>query len=92
MGSAGKDALNTAIEGVSKMLRRLIREDIDVCIRLASDLPSITADAGQTEQIIVNLAVNACDAMSAGGRLTIATWTMHMLAAWVSQQPDHMRY
>jgi len=65
--------LNTAIEGVSKMLRRLIREDIDVCIRLASDLPSITADAGQTEQIIVNLAVNACDAMSAGGQLTIAT-------------------
>jgi PAS domain S-box-containing protein len=65
--------LNTAIEGVSKMLRRLIREDIDVCIRLASDLPSITADAAQTEQIIVNLAVNACDAMSAGGRLAIAT-------------------
>src|SRR5262249_33733428 len=43
------------------------------CIRLASDLPSITADAAQIEQIIVNLAVNARDAMSAGGRLTIAT-------------------
>jgi two-component system, cell cycle sensor histidine kinase and response regulator CckA len=65
--------LNTVIEGVSKMLRRLIREDIELCIRLASDLPSITADAAQIEQIIVNLAVNARDAMSAGGRLTIST-------------------
>src|SRR6266536_1756859 len=61
------------IEGVSKMLRRLIREDIELCIRLASDLPLITADAAQTEQVIVNLAINARDAMSAGGRLTIAT-------------------
>jgi two-component system, cell cycle sensor histidine kinase and response regulator CckA len=65
--------LNRIIEGISKMLRRLIREDIEICIRLASDLPSISADAGQTEQIIVNLAINARDAMPAGGRLTIAT-------------------
>jgi CheY-like chemotaxis protein/two-component sensor histidine kinase len=65
--------LNTVIQGVSKMLRRLIREDIELCIRLASDLPLITADAAQTEQVIVNLAINARDAMSEGGRLTIAT-------------------
>src|SRR5215469_15773410 len=65
--------LNLVIEGVSKMLRHLIREDIELCIRLASDLPSITADAAQAEQVIVNLAINARDAMSTGGRLTIAT-------------------
>jgi signal transduction histidine kinase len=65
--------LNETIEGVSKMLRRLIREDIELCIRLASDVPSVTADAGQMEQIIVNLTVNARDALSAGGRITIAT-------------------
>jgi two-component system, cell cycle sensor histidine kinase and response regulator CckA len=65
--------LNSVIERITKMLRRLMHEDIEMCIRLTSDLPSITADAGQTEQIIVNLAVNARDAMSAGGRLTIAT-------------------
>src|SRR5215471_7257535 len=56
------------------MLHHLIREDIEICIRTASDLPLITADAAQTEQVIVNLAVNACDAMSPGGRLTIATF------------------
>jgi two-component system cell cycle sensor histidine kinase/response regulator CckA len=67
--------LNTVIERVTTMLRRLIHEDIEICIRLTSDLPSITTDAGQTEQIIVNLAVNARDAMPAGGRLTIATST-----------------
>jgi two-component system cell cycle sensor histidine kinase/response regulator CckA len=65
--------LNGSIESVSKMLRRLIREDIELRVQLAADLPSITADAGQMEQIIVNLAINASDAMSAGGRLTIAT-------------------
>ena len=65
--------LNIIIEGVSKMLRHLIREDIELCIRLASDLPLITADAAQAEQVIVNLAINARDAMSPGGRLTIAT-------------------
>ena len=65
--------LNTVIQGVSKMLRRLIREDIELCIRLASDLPLITADAAQIEQVIVNLAINARDAMSEGGRLTITT-------------------
>ena len=70
--------LNMVIEGVSKMLRRLIREDIELSIRLASDLPLITADAAQTEQVIVNLAINARDAMPAGGRLTIATSTSNL--------------
>jgi len=66
--------LNTVIEGLSKMLQRLIREDIEICIRLASDLPFISADAGQAEQIVVNLAINARDAMfTTGGRLSITT-------------------
>jgi two-component system cell cycle sensor histidine kinase/response regulator CckA len=65
--------LNMVIQGVTKMLRRLMREDIELGIRLASDLPLITADAAQTEQVIVNLAINARDAMPEGGRLTIGT-------------------
>jgi two-component system cell cycle sensor histidine kinase/response regulator CckA len=73
VGQAETVDLNKVIQGVSKMLKRLMREDIELCIRLASDLPLITADAAQTEQIIVNLAINARDAMSEGGRLTIET-------------------
>jgi signal transduction histidine kinase len=61
------------IQGVTKMLKRLMREDIELGIRLASDLPLITVDAAQTEQVIVNLAINARDAMPEGGHLTIAT-------------------
>ncbi|HKU25082.1 MAG TPA: ATP-binding protein [Candidatus Sulfotelmatobacter sp.] len=65
--------LNTVIHGISKMLRRLIREDVEIATQFASDLPSITADVSQIEQVIVNLAINARDAMPDGGRLTIAT-------------------
>jgi two-component system cell cycle sensor histidine kinase/response regulator CckA len=61
------------IQDISKMLRRLIREDIDISTEFASDLPLIMADFSQIEQVIVNLAINARDAMPAGGRLTIAT-------------------
>lgn len=65
--------LNAVLHGISKMLRRLIREDIQICTHLATDVPPITADVGQMEQLVVNLAINAQDAMPAGGRLTIAT-------------------
>jgi two-component system, cell cycle sensor histidine kinase and response regulator CckA len=65
--------LNTVIHGIGKMLQRLIREDIEISTQFASDLPSITADVSQIEQVIVNLAINARDAMPSGGRLTTAT-------------------
>lgn len=65
--------LNTVLQGISKMLRRLIREDVEISTQFASDLPSVTADVSQIEQVIVNLAINARDAMPTGGRLTIAT-------------------
>jgi len=65
--------LNMVITNMVQMLQRLIGEDIDVQTVLAADLRSVKADAGQLEQVIMNLAVNARDAMPEGGKLTVQT-------------------
>jgi len=66
-------ALNAIVGDVEKMLGRLLGENIDIESELAPDLGNIKADQGQIEQVIINLAVNARDAMPHGGRLTITT-------------------
>ena len=63
--------LNDIIQNLEKMLRRLIEEDVDLKIKYGSELGSIKADSGQIEQVIINMAVNARDAMPAGGALFI---------------------
>jgi two-component system cell cycle sensor histidine kinase/response regulator CckA len=65
--------LNGVVEGMEKMLRRLIGEDIHIVTRLDRDLHLVEADPSQVEQVIMNLAVNARDAMPTGGMLTIET-------------------
>ena len=65
--------LNAVVENMDSLLRRLIGEDIELRTIRAPGLARVTADPGQLEQVIVNLAVNARDAMSRGGKLTIET-------------------
>jgi two-component system, cell cycle sensor histidine kinase and response regulator CckA len=65
--------LNQMVAGFERLLRRSIREDITIEVRLAQTPALIQADAGQIEQVIMNLAVNAQDSMPRGGRLTLET-------------------
>ncbi|HEX6693920.1 MAG TPA: response regulator [Longimicrobiales bacterium] len=63
--------LSVSVRSIEKLLRRLIREDIELLVELVGDPGFVEADPGQLEQVVVNLAVNARDAMPHGGRLTV---------------------
>ncbi|MGH9557342.1 MAG: PAS domain S-box protein, partial [Terriglobales bacterium] len=65
--------LNAVVENIQKMLGRLLGEDIQLRAALSSELGCVHADAGQLEQVIMNLAVNAKDAMPKGGELVVET-------------------
>jgi signal transduction histidine kinase/CheY-like chemotaxis protein len=65
---------NELVAEMSKLLRRLVREDVEFVLRLGESLGRVKADPGQIEQVLLNLTVNACDAMPKGGRLTIESY------------------
>ena len=65
--------LNQIVTDIDRLLRRVIGEDVELVTNLDAHLGSVKADPGQIEQVIMNLAVNARDAMPQGGRLTVET-------------------
>jgi len=83
--------LNHLLGGLDNMLRRLIGEDIELRFAPARDLGQVSADPGQIEQVAMNLAVNARDAMPHGGMLTIETCNVELdeayTAAHVNMKP-----
>ena len=70
--------VNAVVSDFRAMLGRIIREDVQIVLHLQSGLPTVKADRGQMEQVIMNLAVNARDAMPHGGTLTITTATTQL--------------
>ena len=80
--------LNAVVADVEKMLGRLISESIQIRVNPGPGLGMVRADAGQLEQVLLNLAVNARDAMPSGGRLLIETWNADLDAAYARQHPE----
>ncbi|MHB8940358.1 MAG: hybrid sensor histidine kinase/response regulator [Desulfobacteria bacterium] len=80
--------LNAVVKNMGRMLRRLTGEDIELSTDLSPSLSRVKADPGQIEQVIVNLAVNARDAMPGGGRITIATADAELSPAYAAAHPE----
>jgi nitrogen-specific signal transduction histidine kinase len=77
--------LNAVVADMETMLRRLIGEDIDLCTVLRPALGAIRADRGQLQQVIMNLVINARDAMPQGGKLTVETAAVELDSSYASR-------
>ncbi len=80
--------INHIVKEVSEMLRRLIGENIEVDMFLEEDLGNVKADPGQIEQVLLNLIINARDAMPNGGKLTIETCNIEFDDVYLNSHPD----
>ena len=80
--------LNDLVTKVSQLLHRTLGEHVELAADLAADLSCVLADPGQIEQVLVNLAVNARDAMPAGGKLTIQTANVQVDEAYAALRAD----
>jgi len=79
--------LNSIVQEMGKLLPRLIGEDVELVIRADEHLGTVCADASQMEQVIMNLAVNARDAMPNGGKLVIETANLDLEPSYTSMHP-----
>ncbi|NOT08611.1 MAG: PAS domain S-box protein, partial [Gemmatimonadales bacterium] len=80
--------LNAIVSDTEKILRRLIGEDVVFVTNLDRTVGGVKADPGQVEQVLMNLVVNARDAMPMGGRLTIETQVVHLDESYCRRVPD----
>jgi PAS domain S-box-containing protein len=80
--------LNGVLQNLSNMLPRLLGEDVVLETNYGSNLPRIEADTGMLEQVVMNLAVNARDAMPKGGRLSLSTGSVEVGKDYASRHPE----
>jgi two-component system, cell cycle sensor histidine kinase and response regulator CckA len=80
--------LNNLVANIDQLLIRTLGEHVELVINLAEDLGPVFADPGQIEQVLVNLAVNARDAMPKGGTLTIETANTQVDEAYAADRPN----
>jgi CheY-like chemotaxis protein len=80
--------LNDIVSGLEKMLRRVVGEQVQLAIVPGHALSRVKADAGQMEQVLMNLVVNGRDAMPEGGRITIETTNVELVAGQVPDCPS----
>ena len=80
--------LNEVVRGIDKMLRRILGEDLTIELGLAPGLPAVEADRNQVEQVLINLAVNARDAMPGGGTLRFASGVETVDGGGLSERPE----
>jgi two-component system cell cycle sensor histidine kinase/response regulator CckA len=80
--------LNAVVAGIEKMLRRVVGEDVEFVVLSDPTLGTASADPGQLEQVLMNLIVNARDAMLSGGKLTVETANVDLDASYASVHPS----
>jgi hypothetical protein len=80
--------LNEVVNDIERLLRRTLGEHVELVVKLSPDVPTVLADPGQVEQVLVNLAVNARDAMPEGGRLLIETRVVELDRDFLQEHPE----
>lgn len=81
-------SVNQGVTDVESIVRRLVGEDVEVVTRLAPDAGSVKADRGQFDQLVMNLVVNARDAMPQGGSLTLETANVTLDDGYANSRPE----